>query len=282
MSKLSGVELFLSKFNKVTNNKILVSEYLGREKLIIIKDAISGLYYKMSPRNALRNRFLIESAIDKTLYFINQLKLINPNLVVESKYINQNTYIIVSDLLNIKYFCRPVNLLKGKKSTILSAIDKQDAFIKKANYIHNNKYTYNLENFSNFKSIISINCPIHGIFKQTVDRHISGNSCPLCNRLGIMSSVYKYHPNKITYLYYMQLENDEGIFYKIGLTTIHPNKRLQNFNNLKSKKVIDYIKGTIKELYHLEQEYHQIFNLWKINYMPKELIGNGATECFKW
>ena len=53
-------------------------------------------------------------------------------------------------------------------------------FIYDANIIHNNKYEYSYINYVNCKTPININCPIHGIFIQTPDNHISGHGCPKC------------------------------------------------------------------------------------------------------
>lgn len=39
-------------------------------------------------------------------------------------------------------------------------------FIKKSNYIHDNKYEYSLVNYINNKTKVDILCPIYGIFKQ--------------------------------------------------------------------------------------------------------------------
>ncbi len=52
-------------------------------------------------------------------------------------------------------------------------------FIKKAHIIHNNKYEY-LGTYLNALSKIDIKCNIHGVFKQTPDKHLQGNGCPKC------------------------------------------------------------------------------------------------------
>ena len=58
-------------------------------------------------------------------------------------------------------------------------INKEE-FLKRANKIHNNKYSYNLENYKSSSSRITIICPIHGEFKQVVANHLQGNGCPYC------------------------------------------------------------------------------------------------------
>jgi very-short-patch-repair endonuclease len=60
------------------------------------------------------------------------------------------------------------------------SLNKQ-AFLLKANTIHNNKYIYdNLSEFIKGKERISIMCKEHGEFKQQVEVHLSGSGCTLC------------------------------------------------------------------------------------------------------
>lgn len=53
-------------------------------------------------------------------------------------------------------------------------------FIKRANIIHNGKYTYNKTNYTNSKHKVNITCPKHGLFKQTPIAHMNGQGCPNC------------------------------------------------------------------------------------------------------
>lgn len=58
---------------------------------------------------------------------------------------------------------------------------KKEEFIKEANIIHNNAYTYENFNYitSHTKSVIT--CPKHGNFEQTPNDHLQGKGCPKCN-----------------------------------------------------------------------------------------------------
>lgn len=53
-------------------------------------------------------------------------------------------------------------------------------FIKRSNEIHDNKYNYSIVEFENNDSIISIICPNHGLFRQRLSSHLSGNGCNSC------------------------------------------------------------------------------------------------------
>ena len=66
-----------------------------------------------------------------------------------------------------------------------------EEFIKKANYIHNNFFTYDnlIYNGVNKKGIVS--CPIHGDFEVRLCNHLSGYNCPTCSKLGIKHEINK-------------------------------------------------------------------------------------------
>jgi hypothetical protein len=64
-------------------------------------------------------------------------------------------------------------------------------FIKKSTEIHNNKYDYSLVNYSNNRTKIKIICPIHGIFKQTADKHSNRkHGCPSCGKTKKITKEY--------------------------------------------------------------------------------------------
>ena len=45
-------------------------------------------------------------------------------------------------------------------------------FIRKANQVHNRKYSYEYSIYKNSKTKLIINCPIHGNFEQIPSHHI--------------------------------------------------------------------------------------------------------------
>jgi len=57
-----------------------------------------------------------------------------------------------------------------------------DLFIKRANSIHRNRYTYeNAESdYRNVREKVTITCKKHGDFLQTPKNHMSGQNCPVC------------------------------------------------------------------------------------------------------
>lgn len=59
-------------------------------------------------------------------------------------------------------------------------MNKTEIFIKKAKKIHKDKYDYNLVNYKNANTKVSIFCPEHGIFFQTPNNHLNYHGCPKC------------------------------------------------------------------------------------------------------
>lgn len=62
------------------------------------------------------------------------------------------------------------------KSQILSTME----FISRCEKVHGKKYDYSLANYTGSKNIVSIICPIHGIFSQIASHHMRGCGCPKC------------------------------------------------------------------------------------------------------
>ena len=53
----------------------------------------------------------------------------------------------------------------------------QEAYIKEATYLHNNKYDYSLVKYNGDGSRIIIICPIHGQFSQQAGSHVGKSKC---------------------------------------------------------------------------------------------------------
>jgi hypothetical protein len=58
----------------------------------------------------------------------------------------------------------------------------KNEFIERSNLKHNKKYDYSLINYVGLFSEIEIICPIHGLFKQTPQNHLTNNGCSKCSK----------------------------------------------------------------------------------------------------
>lgn len=57
----------------------------------------------------------------------------------------------------------------------------KDEFIRRCNEIHNNKYDYSLTEFTSLNDRIKIICPVHGVYEQVANCHLSGQGCAKCS-----------------------------------------------------------------------------------------------------
>lgn len=84
-------------------------------------------------------------------------------------------------------------------------------FIENAITKHEDKYDYSKVKYETAHKKVIIICPIHGEFKQTANNHITGQGCPSCGQSG-------FDPIKPAILYYVRINKDNDVFYKIGVT----------------------------------------------------------------
>ena len=141
-------------------------------------------------------------------------------------------------------------------------------FIQKAIKKHGSKYDYSLAKYKNSKTKVKIICPEHGIFKQTLNNHLSGHGCPKCR-----SSLIK---EKLSLLYYIQ-DLDTG-YYKIGITNKTIEERFGKQERIKVIKTWQYENG--QEAYDREQEILKEFSSARIINESWENMSGGKTEFF--
>lgn len=98
------------------------------------------------------------------------------------EYANQQTKILCEDRFG-KLLIRPQSILKGFRSTIESAINKNEYFINKAREVHGENYDYSLVEYVNGDTKVKIICKEHGVFEQVPEVHLRGNGCQKCGRL---------------------------------------------------------------------------------------------------
>ena len=164
--------------------------------------------------------------------------------------------------------------------------------IEVVNKIHNNKYTYPIENkeiYINKKSKIKIICSEHGEFIKSVQKHQSGQGCFSCkvnemvtNKVlvgGYSHILFESDPSlkdKNAILYYLSI--NDGEYYKVGITTINPKNR---GNSIKSKskgyiKNFDIIYTEEMSLYDAFLKEESILN----EYSNKRVFTKWTTELF--
>ena len=61
-------------------------------------------------------------------------------------------------------------------------------FIKRANEVHKNRYTYSNSVFINNRTKLIITCSKHGDFEQKANTHLNGAGCAVCGGVAVMSN----------------------------------------------------------------------------------------------
>lgn len=115
--------------------------------------------------------------------FINKSKSIHGKKYDYSlvEYINNETKVCIICPLHGVFFQKPKHFISGCKECMKDKFKtSKDAFLKKCNLAHGEKYDYSLVKYINDKSKITIVCKKHGKFSQLAGNHIRGSGCPRC------------------------------------------------------------------------------------------------------
>ena len=101
-------------------------------------------------------------------------------------YINCDTKVIIICQIHGEFNITPYKFINrkqgcsscGRINGAVKRIKTNDDVIKDFNKVHGDIYDYSKVNYTNVKKVVDIICPIHGVFKQTPDCHLSGGGCP--------------------------------------------------------------------------------------------------------
>lgn len=117
---------------------------------------------------------------------VEQLKQVHNNKFeyIESSYISKMKKMDAMCPIHGKFSFVPFEHIEFKRTCPDCSQEERhltnyENFVKKANTVHNNKYSYPFYE-PNGNEKISIICKHHGSFKQKRDDHIKGHGCPKC------------------------------------------------------------------------------------------------------
>lgn len=166
--------------------------------------------------------------------------------------------------------------------------------INECNIKHNYKYhypEYNKTSYINRRGTIDIICPMHGVFRCSITKHLSGRECHHCaiNALidnniligGYSEALFSTKPEIKEYpaiLYYISMNNRS--LFKIGITRCDIRQRLSGLksvakNGIKEINFIKIYKSSLYDCFQKEQQILQKFNQYRI-YRP------WSTELFSY
>lgn len=192
--RVSLTNEFIRKCKSIYNNKYdyIKTEFIDYHTKILVIDE-NGFEHLQDPRSHLKGGGLsIQSACDKTSYFLNQVKL---NGKIDEKidysklvFINKKTEVILIDEFGFEHRMLPSTILNGDSNlNIRSVVDKQTYFISQSKIKHKNKYDYSKTQYINSIAKVTIICPEHGEFEQTPYDHMMGKGCRNCGYNSISS-----------------------------------------------------------------------------------------------
>lgn len=243
----------------------------------------------------------IQSAIDKTSYYINEVKKIHGDKYNYSQVVYNNSF------SRIKIICKVHDHLFNQLSNAhlqgqgckLCANDlrKNDdvLFIEKCKKVHGDKYNYDLVDYVNSTTKIKVVCFLHGEFLQQAMAHSKGQGCPKCGDENVSlinknnSTGWKYSnwekqslisKNFESYkVYIIKCWNENEEFYKIGKTFSNIENRFKTKRKMPyNYEIIELFSGTAKEMSEKEKFLQKINKENK--YLPN-IKFNGLNECFK-
>ena len=185
---------------------------------------------------------------------------------------------------------RPDHILEGKgcpecNKLSKKAVDTKEEYIAELRAIGSDLEV--IGNYVDRRTPITHKCKNGHEWKAAPTNKLNGSGCPQCNRKGIYSEKYfANHPEKAVepgVLYVVVLVNTktfEREAVKIGMTkgTNYRDaiKRSKGFDGYEIR-IQKLVKGTLEEVFHLEQYLHEKWSDEK--YKPKQKFG-GWSECF--
>lgn len=91
--------------------------------------------------------------------------------------------------------------------------DSTQSFVNKAKLIHGDKYDYSRVKYNKSNIKVDIICPKHGSFKQSPNKHLMGEGCPLCKNSIGENIIERYlTENNIYHIRQYKVELDYKLF----------------------------------------------------------------------
>lgn len=270
-------EQFKEEVTKLYNSEIkIVSKFKGLMYPILCQDKY-GIMSIKAARQILMNRPGIKMALNKTEYFMNQLRDLYPEIAAKltpaSEYIKAKDKMLFNTQYGLVSFT-PDNLIHGHMPTIRASINRKEYFKNQLLFLYDNKYDFIIDGTDRHNGRVTLICPIHGEVSVDSDTVFNGNGCPICNG-------NNHYKSNLFYL--VKLYNEQESFYKLGISHHNAKKEIVRFKNYKK------LGYNIEVIYtHLFEEAIEckefetsLKRLIKNNlYSPKNWPVEGSDESF--
>lgn len=227
--------------------------------------------------------------------FVNELKQTHPNLKVVGEYIGDKEYVNVHCTIHNYTFPTKPNWLHHGSNCKKCYNDRRGEKLRKPieklrqemSERHNGRYAYPKleEEYRSNKSVITIVCPLHGEFPQTINHHLRGQGCWKCNQSHIEELVESIlNRNNIDYI--PQYRNSILLGGK-SLDFFIPSKNIAiECQGIQHFKSIEFFGGdkTLHETIERDVEKYETLsnsNIKIIYVFPKKFIKEIKDEKFK-
>ena len=210
MKKYNEKDFQQALFNLYGETVRLVGNYTSLYKSVTLEDKY-GIMKVTKAILALRYRPGIKAAIDKTSYFMNQLKESHPSIYKELCPITEYKAMKVKMTFLTKYGAvavTPDALIHGHIPNVRSAVNKKEYMRNQLLDLYNGKYDFIIDSTDRHVGRIRLICPIHGEVSVDSCHIFSACGCPKCNNT----------QRKSNCLYVIRLSNQHETFLKLGIT----------------------------------------------------------------
>jgi hypothetical protein len=170
--------------------------------------------------------------------------------------------------------------------------------------VHGNKYVLlesNRHSFVNRRSVLEIECQVHGIFQKKAQKLLSGQGCFKCRveeliQLGKLPGGYGFELFKSNrelatskaFVYYLKINS--GI-YKIGITTSSVAKRISSIKskakkNFEDLEILKSFETTLENAFTIEQKIlekyteYRIHRRWSTELFNKDVLEGLDLKSF--
>jgi hypothetical protein len=250
----------------------------------------------------------IQTAINKTEYFINKLKEIHVDKLQYDYDYSLVEY--VNDRAKVKIICKKhgifemkaTSLLKGSKCHTCAKQNYKKAkkvalnFITRSKDVHGDTYEYDKCIYINSYNKVTITCRIHGDFEQIPFNHLKGNGCKKCASIANNNFLKNKDLNLRSYsgwkkaglksknfdsfkVYILECWNENERFFKVGKTFLPIIKRFSGKDFLPyNYKILKIIQNEDADYISKLENKIQIEHI-SYRYIPK-ISFKGHHECF--
>lgn len=168
------------------------------------KEGIKHEITLLKPKNNSTTRYTTETFIEKSNKVHNNEYSYNKTF-----YEKNNKKVIVTCSIHGDFEVTPNHHLSGRgcPKCAGNARLNTETFAKKANIIHNYKYSYDKTNYEKTHKNVIIECPIHGVFEMSPANHLKGQGCPKCNQSYLEKTIMETLKEKnIDYVFQKKFE----------------------------------------------------------------------------